>query len=145
MQEEQTPDLSQMNRPLSTQEVSRYLGLCERQVLRMVHSTTGRSQQRSSATTGTTRRGRSPSWSGCWTNDAARGSGVVRFLRRLPLLKENGRQTSRVQSINDTCGDRVDLLAHGIGHGLIALSMGAEKTPDSSLPGKQRGHSGTCT
>lgn len=69
----------------------------------------------------------------------------MRFLRRLPLLKENGRQTSRVQSINDTCGDRVDLLAHGIGHGLIALSMGAEKTPDSSLPGKQRGHSGTCT
>ena len=38
MQEEQTPDLSQMNRPLSTQEVSRYLGLCERQVLRMVHT-----------------------------------------------------------------------------------------------------------
>ncbi len=38
MQEEQTPDLSQMNRPLSTQEVSWYLGLCERQVLRMVHN-----------------------------------------------------------------------------------------------------------
>lgn len=38
MQEEQTPGLSRMNRPLSTQEASRYLGLCERQVLRMVHN-----------------------------------------------------------------------------------------------------------
>jgi excisionase family DNA binding protein len=30
--------LARTNRPLSAQEVSRYLGLCERQVLRKVHN-----------------------------------------------------------------------------------------------------------
>lgn len=31
-------DISQIKRPLRTQDVSQYLGLCERQVLRMVHN-----------------------------------------------------------------------------------------------------------
>lgn len=58
---------------------------------------------------------------------------------------EYGRQTGRVQIIKDTCGGRVALRARGVRYGLIALAMRAEKTLDSSPPGQQRGHSGTCS